>query len=129
MTLTKADSTFKIDLSKSSGEIVATAQWIDNGDNRSDNDDLDLRAGILFPDGTMSIVTCTAPGSLQNKPFVFHLGDVKSATRDKPGRETMKVNPQISASQRGKIAIVFSIYSAIANGPSGDCVAETGHRT
>ena len=118
VTLKKAQSSFKIDLTKTAAEIVATAQWVDNGDKRSDNDDLDLRAGILWPDGRMSIVTCTSRGSLQQSPFVFHMGDVKKASVTEPGREIIKVNPQISAHHNGgKIAIVFSIYSAIANGP------------
>ena len=118
VTLQKADSKFKIDLSKGkqAGEIVATAQWIDNGDNRSDNDDLDLRAGILFPDGRMSIVTCKSRGSLQKAPFIVHDGDVKQASRNAPGQETIRVNPQIAEKSGGKVAIVFSIYSAVANG-------------
>lgn len=116
VSLQKADSTFKVDLGKSAGEIVATATWIDNGDARSDNDDLDLRAGILFPDGTMSFVTCDKPGSLQQKPWVKHEGDVQNASRDQPGQERMKVNAQIAQKQGGDIAVVFSIYSAIANG-------------
>jgi tellurite resistance protein TerA len=115
--LEKANSSFKINLQKAAGEIIATAMWIDNGDRRSDNDDLDLRAGILLPDGNMSIVTCNSPGALQNKPFVMHEGDVKSATRAAPGQETVKVNAQIGDKYGGDVAIVFSIYSAIANGP------------
>ncbi len=115
--LKKADSTFKVDLSKSAGEIVATAQWIDNGDRRSDNDDLDLRAGILFPDGRMSMVTCKNTQSLQKAPYISHDGDVKSASRSKPGQEVMRVNSKIGDFSAGDVAIVFSIYSAVSNGP------------
>ncbi|RYX82835.1 hypothetical protein EON83_17885 [bacterium] len=116
VTLKKADSTFKIDLGKSADEIIATAQWVDNGDKRSDNDDLDLRAGILFHDGRMSFVTYTYSGSLQKAPYVLHMGDVQNASRAQPGREQMKVNPKIAQLHGGKVAIVFSIYSAISNG-------------
>ncbi|RYG70686.1 hypothetical protein EON80_07200, partial [bacterium] len=116
VSLQKAGSSFKIDLNKSAGEIIATALWIDNGDNSSDNDDLDLRAGVLFPDGSMSFITCSNPGSLQQKPFVFHQGDIKEASLDSPGQETMKVNAQIGDRFGGNIALVFSIYSAVGNG-------------
>ncbi len=117
VSLQKAGSSVKISLDKNVGEIVATAIWVDNGDSRSDNDDLDLRAGILWPDGSMSIVTCTKPGSLQTKPYVMHEGDVRNASQHMPGQESMKVNSQIAEHLAGDIAIVFSIYSAIANGP------------
>lgn len=116
VTLKKPDSTFKIDLSKSADEILATAQWIDNGDGYSDNDDLDLRAGILYPDGRMSLVTCDSPGSLKKAPYVFHLGDVQAASVAQPGVEKMKVNPRIAEKLGGRTAIVFSIYSAVDNG-------------
>jgi tellurite resistance protein TerA len=114
--LDKAGSSVKIDLGKKVGEILATATWIDNGDSSDDNDDLDLRAGILFPNGSMSMVTCTNPGSLHNKPYVLHEGDVTGASVQQPGQETMRVNPAIADKYDGDIAIVFSIYSAISNG-------------
>ena len=65
--LQKASDKSKIILDKSGNEMLATAIWIDNGDTRSDNDDLDLRAGILFPSGKMSIIHCCNKGSLQKK--------------------------------------------------------------
>ena len=116
VSLKKANSSFKIDLNKTAGEIVATATWIDNGDDCDDNDDLDLRAGILFPNGSMSFITCDNPGSLQSKPYILHEGDIQNATVDAPGQETMKVNAQIAQKYGGDIAIVFSIYSAVSNG-------------
>ena len=115
--LEKAGASAKIDLGKKAGEIIATATWVDNGDKRDDNDDLDLRAGLLYPNGSMSIITCTKPGSLLGTPFIFHQGDIKSASLDQPGQEIMKVSPQIADKLGGDCAIVFSIYSAIANGP------------
>lgn len=115
--LQKTTDRSKIILDKSVGEIIATARWTDNGDSRSDNDDLDLRAGILFPNGKMSIVDCAHPGSLQEAPFVQHLGDVKTASKDNPGEEIIKVSTDISIKYNGPVAIVFSVYSAIANGP------------
>lgn len=115
--LQKASDKSKITLDKSSGEIVATVRWIDNGDARSDNDDLDLRAGILFPSGKMSIVHCSNLGSLQDKPYVLHTGDVKTASKENPGEETIKVSANIAITYEGSVAIVFSVYSAIANGP------------
>jgi len=117
VTLQKASDKSKITLDKSSSEIIATASWIDNGDARSDNDDLDLRAGILFPNGKMGIVHCSNSGSLQKEPYVLHTGDVKTASKEKPGEETIKVNANISVNYGGPVAIVFSVYSAIANGP------------
>ena len=116
VTLSKSDATFKIDLNKSAGEIVAKAQWVDNGDASDDNDDLDLRAGILWPDGQMSFVTCDNIGSVQNKPFVLHGGDVQNASKNAPGEENMRVNSQISQLCGGPVAIVFSVYSALGNG-------------
>jgi len=115
--LQKASDKSKITLDKLSGEIIATVRWIDNGDTRSDNDDLYLRAGILFPSGKMGIVHCSNPGSLQDKPYVLHTGDVKTASKENPGEETIKVSANISITYGGPVAIIFSVYSAIANGP------------
>lgn len=117
ITLQKATDRSKIILEKSVGEIIATARWTDNGDSKSDNDDLDLRAGILFPNGKMSLVHCVHPGSLQEAPFVKHLGDVKTASKENPGEEIIKVSTDISMKYHGPVAIVFSVYSAISNGP------------
>lgn len=114
--LTKPGSSFTVNLTKDAAEIVATAQWVDNGDARSDNDDLDLRAGILWPDGRMSIVTCDKAGSLQKAPFVLHGGDVQNASQSAPGQETMRVNSTISQKMGGPVALVFSVYSAVGNG-------------
>jgi tellurite resistance protein TerA len=65
----------------------------------------------------MSIIHCCNKGSLQKKPYVLHTGDVKSASKENPGKETIKVNTSISINYGGPVAIVFSVYSAIANGP------------
>ncbi len=108
VTLQKAGDKSKITLDKSSGEIIATVRWTDNGDSRSDNDDLDLRAGILFPNGKMGIVHCGSPGSLKGKPYVLHMGDIQTASDEKPGEETIKVSANISTSYGGPVAIVFS---------------------
>lgn len=116
VTLTKADEKSKITLSKLNEDIVVTAQWVDNGDKNEDNDDLDLRAGILLPNGKMKIVHCGSQGSLQAEPYVVHTGDVTSASKDKPAQEIMKVNPSIANQYGGSVAIVFSVYSAMGNG-------------
>lgn len=116
ITLEKTGDRTKIVLDKSGAEIIATARWTDNGDANGSNDDLDLRAGILFPNGKMSIVHCGDPGALQQAPFVLHTGDVKAASAAQPGQETLKVNADISVKYGGPVAIVFSVYSAVANG-------------
>ena len=117
ITLTKSDEKHKIVLDKSSSDIiVVTAQWTDNGDNRSDNDDLDLRAGLLLPDGKMQMIHCDDKGKLNEKPYIEHMGDVKGASKDAFGEEVMKVNPKIAQYYGGPVAIVLSVYSAIGNG-------------
>lgn len=118
VTLTKSGASSRISLDKSAGGVVrVTATWIDNGDRRSDNDDLDLRAGILMPDGSMHWLAASHPGELTAAPFARHLGDVRSATRDAPGTEIIEVDSGISHKLGGPVGLVFSIYSAISNGP------------
>lgn len=116
VTLTKATEKSKVILSKLNEEIIVTAQWVDNGDKNDDNDDLDLRAGILLPNGKMKIVHCSSQGALQVEPYVIHTGDVTSASKNKPAQEVMKVNPNIANQYGGSVAIVFSVYSAMSNG-------------
>jgi tellurite resistance protein TerA len=118
VTLTKSGATSRISLDKAAGGVVrVTATWIDNGDRRSDNDDLDLRAGILMPDGSMHWLAASHPGGLTAAPFARHMGDVRSATRDAPGTEIIEVDSGISHKLGGPVGLVFSIYSAISNGP------------
>ena len=115
--LTKKSDSQKISLQKQdNSNIIASAIWVDNGDARSNNDDLDLRAGILLPNGVMKIIHCGRLGSLSKEPYVFHLGDVKSASTKEPGMETIEVSSKISANYSGNVAIVFSVYSAMSNG-------------
>ncbi len=119
ITLDKPGTSHKVSLEKGASApkaIRVSATWIDNGDGR-DNDDLDLRIGILRPDGRMSIIQ--APdrrGAFDVDPFVFHTGDVVSASASAPGIETVEINPAISQRLGGKVALVCSVYSAISNG-------------
>jgi tellurite resistance protein TerA len=118
VTLTKSGASSRISLDKAAGGVVrVAATWIDNGDRRSDNDDLDLRAGILMPDGSMQWLAASHPGGLTAAPFTRHLGDVRSATRDAPGTEIIEVDSGISHKLGGPVGLVFSVYSAISNGP------------
>ncbi|OAT46928.1 TerD family tellurium resistance protein [Proteus hauseri ATCC 700826] len=117
--LTKPDSSHKVSLLKGSDapkRILVSATWIDNGDGK-DNDDLDLRVGILRPNGQMSIIQAPDKiGAFNVDPFVFHTGDVVSVSRDQPGCETVEINPEISQLMGGKVALVCSVYSAVSNG-------------
>lgn len=118
VSLTKQGQRSCISLKKGSGDrIRVTATWIDNGDKRSDNDDLDLRAGILMPDGKMHWLAASHPGSLDATPFARHLGDVRQATKDAPGTEIIEINQEIAKRLGGPVGLVFSVYSAISNGP------------
>ncbi|BAP46029.1 putative uncharacterized protein [Pseudomonas sp. StFLB209] len=95
--------------------IKVSATWIDNGDG-NDNDDLDLRVGILRPDGQMSLIHAPARRcAFDLDPFVFHTGDVVSASASAPGTESVEINPQISRKLGGKVALVCSVYSAVDN--------------
>jgi tellurite resistance protein TerA len=110
--LEKPDQSHKVSLTKGSNNlIIVRAQWVDNNDGRDDNDDLDLRVGILFPNGQMGIVHADYLGSLTQFPFVQHLGDVRQ-----PGEEIVQVRSDISKLLGGKVALVFSVYSAVQNG-------------
>lgn len=117
--LTKPDSSHRVSLLKGSDapkRILVSATWIDNGDGK-DNDDLDLRVGILRPNGQMSIIQAPdKSGAFNSDPFVFHTGDVVSVSQDQPGCETVEINPAISQLMGGKVALVCSVYSAISNG-------------
>lgn len=119
VTLDKPGSSHKVSLEKGPSApklIQVSATWVDNGDG-CDNDDLDLRIGILRPDGRMSIIQAPDKrGAFDADPFVFHTGDVVSASASAPGIETVEINPAISQLMGGKVALVCSVYSAVDNG-------------
>jgi tellurite resistance protein TerA len=90
---------------------------VDNGDGDDDNDDLDLRVGILLPNGQMRFIQAPdTPGSFDSMPFVRHLGDVAGASGKEPATETVEVNPALARYYGGTVGLVFSVYSALANG-------------
>ena len=116
--LDKPGSSHKVSLEKgpSAPKVIrVSATWVDNGDG-SDNDDLDLRIGILRPDGRMSIIQAPDKrGAFDVDPFVFHTGDVVCASASAPGIETVEINPAISQLMGGKVVLVCSVYSAVDN--------------
>jgi len=119
ITLTKPNVQHKVSLIKGAAapeSIRVSATWVDNGDDE-DNDDLDLRIGILRPDGQMSLVCAPDnPGAFEAYPWLLHGGDVVTASACAPGTETVEINPAISRLMGGKVAIVCSVYSAVSNG-------------
>lgn len=118
ISLTKESSTTKISLTKDVGSknmIEVSTLWYDNGDGNSGNDDLDLRVGLLLPDGRMTLIHAGELGSLEEKPYIIHTGDVQ-VVQGSCGVERVKVNPNISHLLGGKVGIVFSVYSAVSNG-------------
>lgn len=119
VTLEKPGSTHRVNLHKNDSEqLLVEAIWVDNGDASADNDDLDLRVGILAPHSKeMDYIHAPAQmGSLNTMPFVQHQGDVKVASAKVPGKETVLVHPDIAKHYGGKVALVFSVYSAVSNG-------------
>lgn len=120
ITLTKAKEVHRISLEKTTTaprKIVVKATWIDNGDGDDDNDDLDLRVGLLLPNGQMKFIQAPdRSGSFDSAPYVRHLGDVTSTSVAAPATETVEVNPEISQRLGGPVSLVFSVYSAVANG-------------
>lgn len=118
ISLSKDSPSTKISLKKDvdgSNMIEVSTLWFDNGDGNSGNDDLDLRVGLLLPDGRMTLIHAGELGSLDNKPYIAHGGDVR-VVQGSCGVEKVKVNPKISHLLGGKVAIVFSVYSAVSNG-------------
>ena len=119
VTLDKPGSEHRINLTKGGNDqLVVEAIWLDNGDASADNDDLDLRVGILaYNSKDMSYIHAPAQmGSLSSMPFIQHQGDIKVASINEPGKETVLVNPTIAKHYGGKVALVFSVYSAVSNG-------------
>ncbi|MBU5616419.1 TerD family protein [Psychrobacter sp. TAE2020] len=119
VTLDKPGSEHRITLTKGDNEhLVVEAIWMDNGDASADNDDLDLRVGILAHHSKdMSYIHAPAQiGSLTTMPFIQHQGDIKVASINEPGKEIVLVNPAIAKYYGGKLALVFSVYSAVSNG-------------
>jgi len=118
--LTKAGDVHKVDLRKGPGsptKIIVRATWVDNGDGCDDNDDLDLRVGMLMPDGRMSLIHAPKMmGAFDVAPYVRHQGDVRNASAKAPASEVVEINPNIGHAMRGPVTLVFSVYSAIANG-------------
>lgn len=119
ISLTKDSSPAKISLAKDMEEgnmIELSAIWYDNGDGNSNNDDLDLRVGLLMPDGRMTLIQGGGDlGSLNQKPYIQHSGDVQ-VVQGSEGVEKVRINPNISKLFGGKVAIVVSVYSAVSNG-------------
>ena len=117
--LEKTGQSHRINLDKSNNEYLRIeAIWVDNGDGYDNNDDLDLRVAML-EEGYHHMEYIWAPdhrGSLNNYPYVWHEGDVQSASSDEPGKETVLVNPEIAKNLGNKVALVFSVYSAVSNG-------------
>ena len=96
---------------------MVKATWTDNGDGDDANDDLDLRVGYLLPSGKMSFIQAPdRSGLFDASPYVRHLGDVTSTLTASPATETVEVNPKIGQLLGGPVALVFSVYSALANG-------------
>ncbi|MGK5078829.1 TerD family protein [Janthinobacterium sp. HLX7-2] len=120
ISLTKAGQTHKVSLEKGAGapkKLTVKATWVDNGDGDDDNDDLDLRVGILLPNGKMRFIQAPdTPGHFDAMPFVRHLGDVAGASGKEPATETVEVNPALAQHYGGTVGLVFSVYSALANG-------------
>ncbi len=120
ISLTKAGQTHKVSLEKGAGapkKLTVKASWVDNGDGDDDNDDLDLRVGILLPNGQMRFIQAPdTAGSFDAMPYVRHLGDVAGAAGKEPATETVEVNPALAQHYGGTVGLVFSVYSAVANG-------------
>lgn len=119
VTLDKPGSEHRINLTKGGNDhLVVEAIWTDNGDASANNDDLDLRVGILAHNSKdMSYIHAPEQiGSLMTMPYLQHQGDIKVASINEPGKETVLVNPDIAKYYGGKVALVFSVYSAVSNG-------------
>ncbi|KNY29267.1 TerD family protein [Pseudobacteroides cellulosolvens] len=120
ISLKKKEDVHKISLIKNDNapdKILVSATWIDNGDRNDNNDDLDLRVGILLPDGRMKIIQAPdKAGDFNKDPYVFHTGDITKASQSCPGKETVHVNPKISTLMGGRVVLVCSVYSAVSNG-------------
>lgn len=117
--LDKTGQSHRINLNKTSHEYLKIeAIWVDNGDGRSDNDDLDLRVGfMLHNQNKMEYVCCpNQKGAIESYPYIQHQGDVTGASTAQPGKETVLVHPDIAQKLGGKVALVFSVYSAVSNG-------------
>ena len=78
--------------------------------------DLDLRAGLLLPDGRMALVVAENAKSLAEKPYVLHSGDARGRAGE-TSSESMRINPLIGSFLKGRVALVFAVHSAAANGP------------
>lgn len=117
--LEKTGQSHRINLDKTSTEYLKIeAIWVDNGDSSANNDDLDLRVGFLMQgQNKMDYVCCPdKQGSMLNHPYIEHQGDIKAASASEPGKETVLVHPDIAKKMGGKVALVFSVYSAVSNG-------------
>ncbi len=119
ISLDKAGQTHRIDLTNREEKLLTVeATWVDNGDGFDNNDDLDLRVGILIF-GRKEMQYIFAPhqqGSLNSFPYIRHLGDITSATVNQPATERVEVNVDIAKLIGTKVGLVFSVYSAVSNG-------------
>ena len=75
------------------------------------------RVGILLPDGRMKIIQAPdRAGSFNREPYVLHTGDVTGAQRNGARNRNGRGESEISKLYGGKVALVLSVYSALANG-------------
>ncbi len=109
ITLKKPNEKASISLSKGSNSeqfIKVSATWEGRGD-------LDLRAGILLPNGETHFIDCNNAGDINSMPYIKHLGDIVNANS---GEEVILVNKDIAKHHGGAVHIIFSVYSAVTNG-------------
>lgn len=117
--LEKTGQSHRINLDKTNTDYLRIeAIWVDNGDNRSNNDDLDLRVGLMLQhQKDMDYIWCPDhQGSLNAYPYIQHQGDIQAASVSEPGKETVLVHPDLAKKLGGRVALVFSVYSAVSNG-------------
>lgn len=109
ISLNKDGQSHAISLSKGEDLIVAKAFW-------NTSADLDLRVSVLDAKGEVHYFDGNNAPRLDAAPFIQHMGDVQSGTDG--GMEEMRLSPKKMAEHfGGKCAVVFSVYSAVDNGP------------
>lgn len=109
ISLNKDGQSHAISLSKGEDLIVAKAFW-------NTSADLDLRVSVLDAKGNVHYFDANNAPTINQAPFIQHMGDVESGTGG--GMEEMRLSPEKMAEYfGGKCAVVFSVYSAVANGP------------
>lgn len=87
--------------------LKITPTWSDNKNKSTYNNDIEFRCSLLSPNNKMFLIDSNNDGNFHYKPYIYYNNNDHS----------IDINPLISNNMKGKVALAFSLYSSMLNGP------------